>query len=71
LVTGRRDIPYGPYLCASALAVILKWPWFWAKFANFFMVGWLLPTIILVCGVLLLALLSLWRLIERAFFPAR
>ncbi len=69
-LSGRRDLPYGPYLCAVALALIIKWPWFWATFSSYFMVGWLLPTIIVVCGVLLMALLTLWRLIEGWFFPS-
>jgi len=67
-LTGKRDIPYGPYLCAAALVVILQWPWFWTKFGVAFGLGWLLPSIVAVCLVLLLALLTLWRLIERAFF---
>jgi leader peptidase (prepilin peptidase) / N-methyltransferase len=71
LLSGRRDLPYGPYLCAVALVLILKWPWFWATFSGYFMVGWLLPTIVVVCGVLLMALLMLWRLIEQAFFASR
>jgi prepilin signal peptidase PulO-like enzyme (type II secretory pathway) len=71
VLTGRRDIPYGPYLCAAAVALIVEWPWFWAKFGPPFTMGWLLPTIVAVCLVLLMALLTLWRLIERAFFPAR
>jgi prepilin signal peptidase PulO-like enzyme (type II secretory pathway) len=67
-LTGKRDIPYGPYLCAAALVVILQWPWFWTKFGVAFGLGWLLPAIVVICLVLLMALLTLWRLIERAFF---
>src|SRR5207248_6096408 len=28
ILSGRRDLPYGPYLCAVAAVLILKWPWF-------------------------------------------
>jgi hypothetical protein len=71
LLTGRRDIPYGPYLCGAALAVIVQWPWFWTTLSIYFAPGWLLPLVLAICGVLLLALLTLWRLIERAMFNAR
>ncbi|MBW8883893.1 MAG: prepilin peptidase [Planctomycetia bacterium] len=70
ILSGRRDIPYGPYLCAVALVLMIQWPWFWATFSGYFTIGWLLPTIIAVCGVLLMGLLMLWRLIERGFFPS-
>jgi prepilin signal peptidase PulO-like enzyme (type II secretory pathway) len=70
MLSGRRDLPYGPYLCAVALVLLIKWPWFWGKSNDYFTVGWLLPTIVVVCGALLLGLLTLWRLIERGFFPS-
>jgi prepilin signal peptidase PulO-like enzyme (type II secretory pathway) len=66
-LTGRRDIPYGPYLCAAALVVILWWPWFWTNFGAAFAAGWLVPSVLAVCLVLLMALLTVWRLIESAF----
>lgn len=69
ILTGRRDIPYGPYLCASALAVILYWPWFWQNFYKAFEIGWLLPTILASCLILMMALLTAWRIIERAIWP--
>jgi leader peptidase (prepilin peptidase)/N-methyltransferase len=39
-LTGRksssadREIPFGPYLSMSALALMLSWPWFWAGWAS-------------------------------------
>src|SRR5207237_10925333 len=41
VLTGRRDIPYGPYLCAAAMVVIVQWPWFWTNFGGAFAMGWL------------------------------
>ncbi|HMC11574.1 MAG TPA: prepilin peptidase, partial [Pirellulaceae bacterium] len=70
ILTGRRDIPYGPYLCAAAIVVIIQWPWFWVNFGGAFALGWLLPSILAMCLVLMMALLTAWRLIERAFFGA-
>ena len=66
ILTGRRDIPYGPYLCASALAVVLWWPWFWTNFGAAFAAGWLVPSVLAICLALLMALLTVWRLIESA-----
>jgi prepilin signal peptidase PulO-like enzyme (type II secretory pathway) len=66
--TGRRDIPYGPYLCALAVLVIVNWPWFWAQFGPLFAFGWLLPMVLAVCVVLMAAMLTLWRIIESWFF---
>ena len=34
------------------------WPWFWTNFGVAFGLGWLLPSIVAVCLVLLLALLT-------------
>jgi leader peptidase (prepilin peptidase) / N-methyltransferase len=68
VLTGRRDIPYGPHLCAATALVILKWPWFWTNFGALFSLGWFLPGILAACLVLMAALLTLWRLIERAIF---
>jgi hypothetical protein len=69
--TGRRDIPYGPYLCAVAVLVIVKWPWFWTQFGPLFAFGWLLPMVLAVCIVLMAAMLTIWRICEAAFFGGR
>jgi prepilin signal peptidase PulO-like enzyme (type II secretory pathway) len=66
IATGRRDIPYGPYLCAAAMIVILKWPWFWRNLHGYFEMGWLLPAILGACLALMVALLMAWHFIERA-----
>jgi leader peptidase (prepilin peptidase) / N-methyltransferase len=70
VLTGRRDIPYGPYLCASTAAVIIWWPWFWSNFGTVFAMGWLLPGILAVCVLLMMAMLTAWRVIERAIWPS-
>jgi prepilin signal peptidase PulO-like enzyme (type II secretory pathway) len=69
--TGRRDIPYGPYLCGMAVLVIVCWPWFWTQFGPLFGFGWLLPLVLAVCVVLMAAMLTLWRICEAAFFGGR
>lgn len=66
MLTGRRDVPYGPYLCAAAMGVILAWPWCWRSFGELFAAGWLLPATLAVCLVLLAGGLSAWRLVREA-----
>jgi leader peptidase (prepilin peptidase) / N-methyltransferase len=69
-LTGRRDIPYGPYLCATAVLVIVRWPWFWQQLSWMFALGWLLPAVLSACLVLMVALLMAWRVMERVIWPA-
>jgi leader peptidase (prepilin peptidase) / N-methyltransferase len=69
VATGQRDIPYGPYLCAAAVVVIVEWPRFWQNFSAIFALGWLLPITLVVCLVLMIALLTAWRILERAIWP--
>jgi leader peptidase (prepilin peptidase) / N-methyltransferase len=70
VLTGRRDIPYGPYLCASTLVIVVQWAWFWNQFSGIFtQMGWLLLSILVGCLVLMTALLMLWRMIERGIWP--
>lgn len=66
LLTGRRDVPYGPYLCAAAMGVILAWPWCWQTFGPLFTAGWLLPATLGVCLALLVAGLTAWRIVREA-----
>lgn len=67
-LTGRRDIPFGPYLCVAALVVIIRWPAVWEFSGPLFAEGWLVPGLLAVCGLLLLGLLMLWRIAEQTLF---
>ncbi len=67
VLTGRRDIAFGPYLALAALFVILFWPRVW-DFAGFhFQAGWLVPGFFAAGLLLMMGLLMLWRIIEQAF----
>ena len=68
VLTRRRDIAFGPYLCLAAAAVILKWPAFWDFAGPIFAAGWLVPALVAVCIVLMMGLLMLWRIIEQLLF---
>jgi len=68
LLTRRRDIAFGPYLCVAAFILILWWSPIWEGRAKDAFRGWLIPQLLFFCLILLAGLLSLWRLIERAIF---
>jgi hypothetical protein len=68
LFTGRRDIAFGPYLCLAAVVVILYWPAIWDAVGPLFAAGWLVPTVLAVCLLLMMGLLMLWRVLEQALF---
>jgi hypothetical protein len=69
MVTRRRDIAFGPYLCVAALILILGWTHVWETRAKqIFEMGWFIPQLVGCCLVLLAGMLSLWRLLERWLF---
>jgi len=68
VLTGRRDIAFGPYLCLAAAIVVVKWAPIWDFSLKYFEIGWLLPALLSACLMLMLGLLMLWRLIEQAVF---
>ena len=69
IITRRRDIPYGPYLCIATTLLVLWWSPIWEERAKpIFSLGWLIPALLLFCLVMLAGLLRLWRLLEDALF---
>ncbi len=71
LLTGRRDIAFGPYLCAATLIMILWWSPIWERWARtFFAMGWLVPQMLFCCLIVMAGMLRLIRLVERALFRA-
>lgn len=69
ILTRRRDIPYGPYLCIATLLLVLRWSPVWEDHTKMiFSWGWLVPALLVFCLLMLGGLLWLWRLIEDALF---
>jgi hypothetical protein len=66
----RRDdvIPYGPFLCLAAAAVVVCWAPIWMWAAPIFSMGWLVPAALAVCLALLGLLLAIWRIIKMWLF---
>lgn len=70
LLTRRRDIPYGPYLCIATVAVMLWGDIVWKQRGPLLYSDppWLIPAVLLFCLLMLGGLLRLWRLLEDALF---
>jgi len=67
LLTGRRDLPFGPYLALAAVFVVVRWAWLWQHYArDIFSLGWMLIAILGACLMLLMGMLMLWRIVEEA-----
>jgi hypothetical protein len=64
-LTGRRDIAFGPYLCLSALFVIVFWPAVWFRVSGIFAMGWIVPALYAACLMLMMAMLMFWRFAEE------
>jgi leader peptidase (prepilin peptidase) / N-methyltransferase len=67
ILRGRREIPYGPFLCLATLALIVGWGGIWREVSRFFELGWLVPLAMLFCLLLMAVMLIAWRLILGLF----
>jgi prepilin signal peptidase PulO-like enzyme (type II secretory pathway) len=68
LLTGRKDIAYGPFLCLSSLLVIVFWPVMWNRWAFLMLsLGAFLPAVLAICLVLLALLLLLLQWLKAAW----
>ncbi len=65
ILTGRRDIAFGPYLCLSALVVVVCWPLVWSRVSGIFAMGWIVPALVAACLLLMMAMLMFWRFAEE------
>ena len=69
LLLRRGDvIPYGPFLCLAAAAVVVAWPTIWDRTMLVFGVPHLLAAVLLVCFVMLGAMLYVWQIVKRVLF---
>ena len=68
----RRDdvIPYVPYLCLGSAATVVAWARLWNWAEPLFEIGWLVPTVLVICLVMLGVILALWGIIKRGLFGA-
>ncbi len=66
IITGDSATPYGPYLCAAAVIVLVYWDALWTGWAApVFALGALILGIVVACVFMMGALLWIWRLIKQ------
>ncbi len=62
MLTGQKATPYGPYLCAATIWVLVDWVrmWDWAR--DLFGLGWIMLLVMAFCVMLMGVMLWIWRL---------
>ena len=66
IITGDTATPYGPYLCAAAVLVLVYWNELWAEWAaRVFALGPAIVGIVVACVALMGVLLWIWQLIKQ------
>lgn len=72
LITRKHEIAFGPYLCVSALYVIVAWRSIWIGYAaEIFSMGWLIVAMVAACLLLMMGLLMLMRIVREALSGQR
>jgi len=67
ILTRRRDIAFGPYLCLAALFLLLRWGPIWHEsIGRIFAMGWMIPALVVLCLALMWALLIILRFLRMA-----
>jgi prepilin signal peptidase PulO-like enzyme (type II secretory pathway) len=61
MLTGRKDIAYGPFLCAATLLLVLCWPAMWKTAVQYFDMGLFIPAIVLASIALMGVMLGAYR----------
>lgn len=61
LISGEREIAYGPFLCAAALLVLVRWPYMWDRWGFAFLFGKWIPIACFGCLVPMALMLFAWR----------
>jgi leader peptidase (prepilin peptidase)/N-methyltransferase len=66
LLARQKEIPFGPFLCLAALLTILCWDAVWNYISGIFLLGWIIPLILLGCFAVMALLLIPIRWIFNA-----
>lgn len=67
----ENELPYGPFLCAATVLVIIRWADVWERARLAFAAPWLVPAVLMVCLVLCGAILAVWQAAKDRFLGAR
>ena len=46
IARGEHELPYGPFLCLATLTVVLNWTEFWNWGSTVFILGWIVPALV-------------------------
>ena len=66
MLTGETATPYGPYLCAATVVLLVYWNSFWIGWAEpVFQLGGIILGIVVACVVLMGVMLWIWRLVKQ------
>ena len=71
VLTRRNEIAFGPYLCLSALFVIVGWAEIWNFAKVYFALGTMIPLLVGACLLLMMGMLMFWRLFKELVFPQK
>jgi leader peptidase (prepilin peptidase) / N-methyltransferase len=69
LLTRRKDIAFGPYLCLAALFLIVAWASVWDFAKVYFELGMMIPVLVGACLLMMMGMLMFWRMIRELVFP--
>ena len=70
LLTGRKDIAFGPFLALATVVVVVQWPELWLRWGvPVFSLGSFVPLVLAGCLLLMGVLLVLVRRMQMFFFP--
>ena len=67
IITGRRDIPFGPFLCAAATILLIAWSPIWQGWGDVFSLGFDIPLILVLAILLMVVLLGVLQVAKRLF----
>lgn len=60
----ENELPYGPFLCAATVVLIILWAEIWDRSKLVFAAPWLVPTALIVCLVLCGAILAVYQALK-------
>jgi leader peptidase (prepilin peptidase) / N-methyltransferase len=69
LLTGRKDIAFGPYLCLAAVVLIVAWAPVWEYAKVPFELGMMIPLVVGACLLLMMGMLMFMRFFRELMFP--
>ncbi len=64
IVNGQHHIPYGPFLCLAASAVIVGWATLWERTRDIFELGSLVAALLAGCVALMGVMLVGYRMLR-------